>query len=1195
VTATQLAVAPASAAAVDPDNPWPGLESYDEASTEFFNGRQAEADDLLRRIVDEPVTILFGKSGLGKTSLLHAGVFPRLRGKDLLPITVRLQIGTGSEPLIQQVRARFLEALATEGIEHQKPRSDETLWEYLHRADQEFWTPQNRLVRPVLFFDQFEELFTLGAAVPEAVLAFREDLADLAENRVSADLAKRIDQDEGAALRLDGQAMPYKIVIALREDFLADLEGWRQTMPTLRRNRMRLLPMGAEQALQAVHNERTKHLVSEAIARRIVAFLSAGALASDSADLQSGPAVEPALLSLFCRGVNEHRKRDHKSTFDDALIEGGKGTIVVDFYRSCLADQRPRVRCFIEEDLVTEHGYRNSYAVEDAVGHKAVTASELETLINRHLLRHEQHLGIERVELTHDILTKAVVEERDARRLAEGAERERRNRWKKLRTVAIGLILLIVPLFGWLAWRALNGERLARTAERLAKSRELAAVSGQMIDRDPELALSIAAEGLNGDGTAEARGALLDAARYVWPSATLGSEELGARASIVALNADGSRLAVLAGTSLTLWDVTVRPLRPVWTEPLQLEDSTSLAFGPDQNVIVVGRAKAITVVDVATGRPSFELTSPLSEVNDRMASFSPDFRWLVWKASDSALAMVDYTEPNQVPQTIDASDVLAFAVVSGDKIVTVGHSLDNHLLSKTPAGWKREKIEVPICRENAHSVSPGARYLAATWPGVKCTYAPDGTGRPTVQQIERQMEDIIWSAGGRAYTELQGSGGLVVGRDDQPAAIIKGERSFPDRQDKTRLISVSEAGNRLAIIDEDEDHHLVKVFSLSVNKPFLSGLASDGFFAAPSGDWFAVVNRDPDTDSASADIFGIDSNFVAGHLSQPRRIEIGVAASVATSPDSLIVTGEDSSTTVYDVATGQPRYPRLTGKVELLGATRELMRLAPTRFVKTRDGSAVIPPGETKDRVEDTELTVTSDNNDAIALVRPVEGGVTAAVYSVRGDTMTRVGDIPGLPAWTPRNYHRVQVADDGRSLVLGFGDEERRFFVAGNNGQAAPPQAVDPKLIAVSRTGTYELRREPSAGAGRSNHEIGTIHLVRASADAEKSVVRHVAADDDSRYQFSSDDSLLAAWGPRGLQIVQTGSGDVLVSMKTIGIRRVEFLGGNAVVSVITHDEIMLVPIDQALMKRFAAWLNPRPVTAEERCLYGLPNAVCR
>src|SRR5262245_19189759 len=89
---------------LDLDNPWPGLESYDESAHDYFSGRGAEADELLRRIVDEPITVLFGKSGLGKTSLLKAGVFPRLRQKDLLPVFIRLQIRPDTEPLIEQVQ-----------------------------------------------------------------------------------------------------------------------------------------------------------------------------------------------------------------------------------------------------------------------------------------------------------------------------------------------------------------------------------------------------------------------------------------------------------------------------------------------------------------------------------------------------------------------------------------------------------------------------------------------------------------------------------------------------------------------------------------------------------------------------------------------------------------------------------------------------------------------------------------------------------------------------------------------------------------------------------------------------------------------------------------------------------------------------------------------------------------------------------
>jgi ABC-type glutathione transport system ATPase component len=55
-----------------------------------FFGREREIDDLSYQIIGTHLLVLFGKSGLGKTSLLQAGVFPRLREHDLLPIAVRL-------------------------------------------------------------------------------------------------------------------------------------------------------------------------------------------------------------------------------------------------------------------------------------------------------------------------------------------------------------------------------------------------------------------------------------------------------------------------------------------------------------------------------------------------------------------------------------------------------------------------------------------------------------------------------------------------------------------------------------------------------------------------------------------------------------------------------------------------------------------------------------------------------------------------------------------------------------------------------------------------------------------------------------------------------------------------------------------------------------------------------------------------
>ena len=68
--------------AVDADNPWPGLASFTEAGRDFFFGREKETEELVRLVHRNTLTVLFGQSGLGKSSLLHAGVFPLLREAD---------------------------------------------------------------------------------------------------------------------------------------------------------------------------------------------------------------------------------------------------------------------------------------------------------------------------------------------------------------------------------------------------------------------------------------------------------------------------------------------------------------------------------------------------------------------------------------------------------------------------------------------------------------------------------------------------------------------------------------------------------------------------------------------------------------------------------------------------------------------------------------------------------------------------------------------------------------------------------------------------------------------------------------------------------------------------------------------------------------------------------------------------------
>jgi len=179
--------------------------------------------------------------------------------------------------------------------------------------------------------------------------------------------------------------------------------------------------------------------MDERIAVRIVEFIAAAQTAVSPAAMtlaEGGDAgrgeIEPALLSLFCRGLNERRKREGKPRFDDGLLDGAKREIIVDYYRSCLDGMPDQVNRFIENELITEKGFRNSYAMDDAVPSQ-LTRVQLERLINLRLLRLEERYGTPRIELTHDLLTQAVRQHRDLRRaeeekaaLAERAEHERR-------------------------------------------------------------------------------------------------------------------------------------------------------------------------------------------------------------------------------------------------------------------------------------------------------------------------------------------------------------------------------------------------------------------------------------------------------------------------------------------------------------------------------------------------------------------------------------------------------------------------------------------------------------------------------------------------------------------------------------------------------------------------------------------------
>lgn len=412
---------------VDPQQPWLGLNSFSESTRGYFYGREEEIAELARRVQRKPLTVLFGRSGLGKTSILRAGLVPRLRPEGYCPVYVRIDYGPDSPPPSEQIKqAVFRETLAS-GTWAQTGAAveGESLWEFLHHRDDVLRDAAGRTLTPLLIFDQFEEVFTLAQgndAGRARAAQFIEDLADLVENRPPRALEARLDADDALVERFDFARCDYRILIALREDYLAHLEGLKARMPSVTQNRMRLARMTGAQALDAVRKPGGA-LVNEEVAESIVRFIAGGA------ELRNAE-VEPSLLSLICRELNNTRIAQHQREISADLLAGSRDTILSEFYERALADQPPGVRTFIEDELLTESGFRESLAEERLV--KAFTAAgaapdALATLVDRRLLRIEDRLDLRRAELTHDVLCGVVAASRDLRHAREARDQAERQ------------------------------------------------------------------------------------------------------------------------------------------------------------------------------------------------------------------------------------------------------------------------------------------------------------------------------------------------------------------------------------------------------------------------------------------------------------------------------------------------------------------------------------------------------------------------------------------------------------------------------------------------------------------------------------------------------------------------------------------------------------------------------------------------
>ncbi len=206
--------------------PYRFLDHFDTEDSDFFFGRDQEISQLIDLISQHRLTILFGRSGIGKTSLIKAGVIARLLGRheeyqDAVGVWLPIYARCEDEP-IANIRQAALEIAEEENYDIGEVADSDELAVLLATLA----TVSSR--RIVVFLDQAEELFVkLGDAVRDSsIQQLQQCLAVVGEN--------------------------IRLVLSIREDYLGELYELRDKFPGIMENLYRLHKLDKQQAEQAI-------------------------------------------------------------------------------------------------------------------------------------------------------------------------------------------------------------------------------------------------------------------------------------------------------------------------------------------------------------------------------------------------------------------------------------------------------------------------------------------------------------------------------------------------------------------------------------------------------------------------------------------------------------------------------------------------------------------------------------------------------------------------------------------------------------------------------------------------------------------------------------------------------------------------------------------------------------------------------
>jgi len=415
----------------------------DALSQRTFFGRESAAQSLTNQVLANRLVVVYAKSGVGKSSLLNAGVAPRLREARCQPLLVRVN-DVARGPLASVLEGVRAEA-ARQQVEYVHGDTG-SLWRFFKTV--EFWRG-DLLLTPVLVIDQFEELFTLHDEAARD--AFLVELGQLVRGVRPADAV-------GDDTRLSDAPPSLHIVLSLREDFLGLLEDAADRIPQILDHRFRLAPLTRENAAEAMVGP--ARLAEAGFATQafglapefVDAVLDHLTLRAAGPAAQVRRAVEPFHLQLICQRIEQivarrgAAARGQPFTLADFGGEAALAETLRSFYALAIASVaearlRPAARRLCEEFLISPEGRRLSLEEHELRKQLRLSEAALAQLVASRLLRTDRRSDSTYYELSHDALVEPVLATRRVQAML-------------FSTLAIGVSMLLLAaggLFGFLA------------------------------------------------------------------------------------------------------------------------------------------------------------------------------------------------------------------------------------------------------------------------------------------------------------------------------------------------------------------------------------------------------------------------------------------------------------------------------------------------------------------------------------------------------------------------------------------------------------------------------------------------------------------------------------------------------------------------------------------------------------------------